>query len=280
MKKEKLGWLRVLLFITSYVIIAGVFQLIAMTVIGISFTQEHKELSEFDYTVLSFSDLLGLLLVLWIFMRFVDKKSFISLGFKIKNRFSEIGFGLLIGAVIMSFAYFILIALDEIQFQRIHFNFISIVNAILLFMLVAFIEEVLIRGYVLRNLMASFNNYIALIVSAILFTAMHANNPNINYLSLIDLFLAGIVLGASYIYTKNLWFPIALHFSWNLFQALVGFNVSGLESYSIIEFTISKNSILNGGDFGFEGSVLAIISEIIIILGICYFYEKKNFNKV
>ena len=81
--------------------------------------------------------------------------------------------------------------------------------------------------------MSSFNKYKALIISSILFSIMHGLNPNISLFSLFDLFLAGIVLDLSYINTKNLWFPIDMHLSWNLFQTLLGFNVSGQDTYLI-----------------------------------------------
>lgn len=278
MKKEKLGWLRILLFTIPYTIIITVIQFLGMTALEIPFTKENPTFSELEHSTLSFFELLGLLLILWIFMKFVDKKPMLDLGFKLKNRLPDIKLGTFWGFIIMSSAFILLNSIDEIQFQKINFNFLSLINSIILFVIVAFTEEVLIRGYVLRNLMLSFNKYIALIISSVIFALMHIANPNITYLSLLDLFLAGIVLGASYIYTKNLWFPIAMHFSWNLFQALFGFNVSGLERYSIIEFSISKKTILNGGEFGFEGSILAIIVEIITIIGIFYYYEKKSTN--
>lgn len=93
------------------------------------------------------------------------------------------------------------------------------------------------------------------------------------------MFLAGVVLGLSYIYTKNLWFPIALHLSWNLFQALLGFKVSGQDTYSIIEFEINEGNLLNGGAFGFEGSYLSIIAQTLTIVGIGIYYNRKETNQ-
>jgi hypothetical protein len=87
---------------------------------------------------------------------------------------------------------------------------------------VAVVEETLFRGYVLKNFMESFNKYAALIISSGLFSSMHYFNLDFDLFSFFSLFLAGILFGISYIYTKNLWFPIALHLSWNLFQALFG----------------------------------------------------------
>ena len=94
-----------------------------------------------------------------------------------------------------------------------------------------------------------------------------------------NIFLAGFFLGASYIFTKNLWFPIALHFSWNFFQSMFGFKVSGLDSYSIIEFTIPENNMLNGGEFGFESSLLSIIILIIGTFIIWNYFKKNNIEK-
>ena len=84
-------------------------------------------------------------------------------------------------------------------------------------------------------------------------------------------------MGVSYVFTKNLWFPVALHFSWNFFQSMFGFRVSGLDSYSIIEFSIVENNLLNGGEFGFESSILSIG---ILIMGtyLIFKYFKKSKN--
>jgi len=123
--------------------------------------------------------------------------------------------------------------------------------------------------------MISFDKYVALIISSLLFSLMHWFNPNIDLFGFIDLFLAGILLGISYVYTKNLWFPIALHFSWNLTQSFLGFNVSGQDAYSIIEFTIPENNLLNGGDFGFEGSIFSIIAQIVFIIIIVNYFNKS-----
>lgn len=105
---------------------------------------------------------------------------------------------------------------------------------------------------------------------------MHAFNPNVDWMALSIIFLAGILLGISYIYTKNLWFPIGLHFGWNFFQSLFGFNVSGEDFYSITDFSLPAKTIWNGGDFGFEGSVLAVIFQVLAITGIVFYYESKR----
>lgn len=67
-----------------------------------------------------------------------------------------------------------------------------------------------------------------------------------------------------------------MHLSWNLFQAVFGFHVSGQKTYSLIEFGITENNLLNGGKFGFEGSVLSVIAMLVTIVGIEIYYRRQK----
>ncbi|WP_035899904.1 CPBP family intramembrane glutamic endopeptidase [Leeuwenhoekiella sp. MAR_2009_132] len=279
MEREKRGWARVLLFILPYIFIAGGIQILGAYVCGIEYpSNEHTYIEQF---LLKFFEFLGTLLALWIFMKYVDKRPFVALGFSFKNRRKELLAGFLLGTLIMAFAFSFLTVLDEIIFKSIDFNRRDALVSILLFAVVAVAEEVVLRGYVLRNLMLSFNKYIALIVSSVLFAAMHGLNPNLDDMAFINLFLAGVLLGISYVYTRNLWFPIGLHFSWNLFQSYFGFNVSGQDFYSIVKFDIQDANLLNGGAFGFEGSILAVCIQIFAIVFIYKYYKcRKAINDI
>jgi CAAX protease family protein len=274
-KHSNTGWQRVISIIISFIFIVGTFQFIGLLIAEVDY-KDHSQIktSEQDL-IIAFFALLGTFFLLWLFMKYVDKEKFINLGFHIKNRFKEFNYGIAIGALIMIIGYLLLIFIDQIIFKKLIFNPKEIIVSILIYSIVAIAEEVIFRGYILRNLMISFNKYVALIISSLLFSVMHGFNPNIDLFSFFNLFLAGILLGISYVYTKNLWFPIALHFSWNFFQTLLGFNVSGQNAYSIINFTIPEKNILNGGDFGFEGSILSIISQIIFIVLILIYYNNN-----
>jgi len=269
------GWLRILLLILPYIIIVGIFQYVGALISGVDLSNPEFENTSLQELSLSFSSFIGTFLVIGLFMQFVDKEKFIDLGFKTKGKLKEFIVGIVAGLIVMGLGYYLLSSMGQLSFQSINFDMQEILISFLLFTIVAIVEETLLRGYVLRNLMYSFNKYIALIWSSILFSLMHGFNPNIDTFALIELFLAGILLGQSYIHTKNLWFPIALHFSWNFFQTHFGFNVSGQDTYSLIEFSIVENNLWNGGDFGFEGSWLSIISSIIMII-LVERYFKKN----
>ena len=109
-----------------------------------------------------------------------------------------------------------------------------------------------------------------------LFAFLHSGNPEAGLLAIINVFLAGIFLGISYVYTHNLWFAIFFHLSWNfLLGPVLGFPVSGLELPPALQVTISGNELMTGGKFGFEASVIQTALFIIAIL-LIYLYHRNQ----
>ena len=281
------GWLTAILSIIPFFIFVSFFQGIG---VGLSNVLGERGVIDFDFdkyleiedmrdflvadTIIQYFDLIGVLLLLWILMRFVDKEPFIKLGFSLKGKINDIILGMTLGLLLMAVGYTILILLGEIKFIGFNYDLKNIILLFLLFIAVSIAEETYVRGYVLKNLLKSFNPIISLIISSAIFSLLHFFNPNVNYIALTELFIAGILLGISYVYTKNLWFPIALHLSWNFFQVMFGFNVSGMDTYSLIEFEIIENNNINGGDFGFEGSYLSILFSLIMMYFLWKYYKK------
>ena len=281
------GWLTAILSIIPFFIFVSFFQGFG---VGLSNVLGKRGIIDFDFdkyleiedmrdflvadTIIQYFDLIGVLLLLWILMRFVDKEPFINLGFSLKGKVNDIILGMTLGLLLMAVGYTILILLGEIKFIEFNYDLKNIILLFLLFIAVSIAEETYVRGYVLKNLLKSFNPIISLIISSAIFSLLHFFNPNVNYIALTELFIAGILLGISYVYTKNLWFPIALHLSWNFFQVMFGFNVSGMDTYSLIEFEIIENNNINGGDFGFEGSYLSILFSLIMMYFLWKYYKK------
>ena len=281
------GWLTAILSIIPFFIFVSFFQGFG---VGLSNVLGKRGIIDFDFdkyleiedmrdflvadTIIQYFDLIGVLLLLWILMRFVDKEPFINLGFSLKGKVNDIILGMTLGLLLMAVGYTVLILLGEIKFIGFNYDLKNIILLFLLFIAVSIAEETYVRGYVLKNLLQSFNPIISLIISSAIFSLLHFFNPNVNYIALTELFIAGILLGISYVYTKNLWFPIALHLSWNFFQVMFGFNVSGMDTYSLIEFEIIENNNINGGDFGFEGSYLSILFSLIMMYFLWKYYKK------
>ncbi len=275
-KVKTQDWKNILKLIVPYFIGVGSIQLIAFAILGFDYSKL-KDLHEtpFQSLILTGFNAAGTYLLIWIFRKYVDKKSFVSLGFNKTHRSNDVALGFIFGFSIMFLAISSLLLTNQIKFVKTDLSIMDLIYTIGLFTFVAFTEELLLRGYILNNLMASFNHKTALIISAVLFSLMHAPNPSFNFIAMINLFLTGLLFGLPYLYTRSLWFPIALHFSWNLFQTLFGFNVSGKDTYSIIAIKHSIANIWNGGDFGFEASILCILFQLIAIPIVYWFFYKR-----
>ena len=273
------GWLKSLLFI-PLLVFSQIFGVLVLLLLGYDLMEiSSNVMNESVMIVIEYSGLFIVIIMIWLFMKFIDKQPLIEIGFQTQGRLKEINYGILFGLFIMAFAFVFLSTIGEIVFLSYSLDFNQILLSIALFIGVSFFEEIIFRGYMLKNLLESFNPFVALLISSLFFSLIHASNPNVTSLGLCNIFLAGIFLGVSYVFTKNLWFPIALHFSWNFFQAMFGFKVSGLDSYSIIEFMIPYNNMINGGEFGFESSILSIIVLFIGTIIIWNYFKKYGIQK-
>lgn len=273
-KRSRYQWLMGIIILIPWVIIVGTINVFISLLGNISYTPATPEKTSIEFLYIGIATLIGTIITVAIFTKWIEKRPLLDIGLRIEGKSTDIIIGLIAGALFMLTGYIILIGTGQIEYIRTTFIAKNLALSFLYYLIISLSEEILIRGYILRSFMGSFNKYIALIMATAIFTLSHFWNPNISYLGMVNIFLAGTSLGITYIYTKNLWFPIALHFSWNFFQSLFGFNVSGMNDYSMIECTIPKENILNGGAFGFEGSILATIFQLILITCLVFYHKK------
>ena len=104
------------------------------------------------------------------------------------------------------------------------------------------------------------------------------NAPGANANGVKEMVLAGMLLGASYLYTRNLCFPISLHLFWNWIQGpILGYQVSGNNfTTSMLTLRMPEENVLNGGAFGFEGSLICTVLMIVFTILIVWWGEKRE----
>ncbi len=126
---------------------------------------------------------------------------------------------------------------------------------------VAILEEILLRGIVFRITEEKWGSKIALFISGIIFGGLHLINPHVTLVSVLCIIVVGVLLGAAYMYYRNLWVPIAIHFAWNFTQnGIFGAITSGNEKTgSLLTTQMNGPEILTGGQFGPEGSIQAVL---------------------
>lgn len=283
----KYGWLRAILFLIAALIASAIFTFIGMMVLalifGLDFSAIATNARDFIKDIglpanitIAFFGFMGMLCMAWIFRRFIDGKTFKSLGFGFSEYKKNFLIGLLFGFVLIASGFVILLILGNLSISDTNFSIPLLIGYVLLFTIGSLNEEIMIRGYILTNFCDSMNKYIALIVSSLLFAIMHLANANVTVLSFVNIFLAGILLGIYYIHKRNLWFPISLHFSWNFFQGpIFGFEVSGVDVTGVIIQDIQGPDLITGGTFGFEGSIIATLLMVISIVLLHYKYQEE-----
>lgn len=119
------------------------------------------------------------------------------------------------------------------------------------------LEEWIVRGYVYRALKERWRPWVAALASSILFSFLHAANPNVSAVALVNIVLAGMVLAALVERSGSLWGAILAHGVWNFSVAcLLSVRLSGLEAFHLFDVSIRGDDLLTGGEFGPEGSLV------------------------
>ena len=211
--------------------------------------------------------------------RWLDRRPLRDFGFHFnKNWWLDFGFGLFLGAILMVFIFVVELAAGWVTITgtmtslRPGVDFWSgIIAWVFVFLFVGIYEEMLSRGYQLRNLAEGLNFkplnprlalLLAYLLSSSFFGFLHAGNPNATLVSTLNLIVAGLFLGFGYVLTGELAIPIGLHITWNFFQGNVfGFPVSGGGTpATFIAIQQGGPDLWTGGAFGPEAGLIGLIA--------------------
>ena len=286
------GFLRAIIFMPLWLITMGLVttigSVIVMTIAGVDTT--NREAMEAFYNIsfdspallaLTAFQVLGSFCALWLATKFIDRKPLMSIGLSVKDKANEMLVGLGFALAFIGGLFLLLWLLGAITITGYVGFKPGVFFVSMMLFLAAFDEELIFRGYILNSMMDSSSRWVALAGSSALFALMHAGNPSVwsNWVPMTELFAAGFILGISYTFTKNLWFPTFFHFGWNFFQGLFGFEISGInvDSWKMISHENTGNvpDIISGGAFGIEGSVITLSCTII-----CTYFIYKYYNEL
>lgn len=163
-------------------------------------------------------------------------------------------------------------------------------GAVLVQMLfVGFYEELMFRGYFLRNLAEGLTigsitpraaAIISVAVTSILFGAAHITNPGASFISTFNIVLAGFMLAFPFVMTGRLALSVGAHFAWNFVMGgIYGLPVSGMApGHSLIQVADTGPEFITGGSFGPEAGLTGILGMLIIV-ALVYGYQKKTAGK-
>jgi membrane protease YdiL (CAAX protease family) len=274
------GW-RILIFIAFYILSSRILGKVALNVFG------HPDRTTWNWWVTrGFVVILVGTIVVWIVRKYVDKKTFTSLGLRLDGLAIKdflVGLvisGLMIGTIFVVFLISGFLEISEISWNS---NGIFAVFEILLWffgigLAVGWSEELAFRGYLLQNMKDGMGLFWAVVLSCILYGLLHMSNPNSTLLSGVLIAVIGFLRIFGWLRTGQLWLSMGMHAGWDFFQgSILGFTVSGMNTESLVKHTVSGPNWITGGSFGPEAGIV-VLPIIIFGLVLMYLWTAKRKN--
>jgi uncharacterized protein len=222
--------------------------------------------------------------ILWAWLKWVEKRPFWTLGYELKNALAQYGRGFLIGALMFAGSIGILGLFGSVSFEQgdPSKQGLAAVAGVFLVLIGWIIqggaEEALIRGWVLPVIGARYKPWLGLLISSLIFALLHGLNPNLSAIALVNLALFGVFAGLYAMREGSMWGISALHSVWNWVQGnFFGFQVSGTnaEGGTLINLMETGADWLTGGEFGPEGG-LAVTIILAASIAITLFWKHKE----
>lgn len=220
------------------------------------------------------------LVCLWVLA--VERRSPIGLGFYKEKAWLELLKGGLIGFLLIGAVVGLQVLTGSIHLSYFDFSFENILNLILIlpfWFIQSGTEELLTRGWLFPVVSKHTRIWIGTAVSSLLFAILHLQNPSVNWISLLNIALFGLLACLYVLKTDNIWGISAIHAAWNCFQgSFFGLSVSGLSTaYAPMRFENGDvPEFMSGGGFGPEGSLFSSLVMGVYILYLAWdLYQKK-----
>ena len=220
--------------------------------------------------------------------RFFDLRTFRSLGFDTDGHsLPDLLIGFLIPAAQMALVYAIEVALGWTHWEGWAWETSQtsavaggLLLSLVVFILVGYQEELLSRGYQLQNLIDGSGLRWALFLSSVIFALLHLFNPGAGPEAVVGLIFAGYFLAFGWLRTGRLWLSIGLHIGWNFFEGTIfGFQVSGLDLFTLMRHSVTGPAWATGGSFGPEAGAV-MVPAYALGVGLILAYTHRRHRRV
>ncbi|SDZ93217.1 hypothetical protein SAMN05443667_101339 [Flavobacterium gillisiae] len=219
---------------------------------------------------------LPIVVCVFLWMYFYEKRPFSHLGFQKKKSVSLYFKGFLGGILMFGSVVGIMAVLHFVNWENgnpllqgkemLFPTFLLLIG----FVIQGATEEILCRGWLMPILSARYNLWVGIFLSSSLFGILHGFNQNVTMLAVFNTVLVGVFFSLFALRQGSLWGACALHSIWNWLQGnFFGFEVSGQEAGPTL-FNLKEigPDWMTGGIFGPEGGFICtfIISAAIAII--------------
>jgi len=204
-----------------------------------------------------------------LYVRLIEKRELTELS--LSNAFREFGLGFLIGFGLFASIILILWLLGLYTVNGFEFILLSLLGALFGAFVSALAQELVFRAVIYRITEEWLGTWWAVSISAILFGLIHLSSAGATIFSTLAVALqAGLILAAVYTLTHRIWMALGLHMAWDFANdGVFGVGIAGQSGESLkglFQASLKGPELLNGGKFGIEGSLIALV--IVLLAGI------------
>jgi membrane protease YdiL (CAAX protease family) len=183
----------------------------------------------------------------------------------------DIAVGLVITLIAMGLVFLVELMIGAITLAPGTLSFGTFFSDVLALLVpAAALEEFLFRVLLLSGVVILFSRlrsgrWIAVVIVAVVFGAIHLGNEGATAITAFGTGLGGLMYGIAFLATRSVWLPLGLHLGWNMWQGLFGFPISGNLLPGWFTAIPHGAEILNGGVYGPEGGLPGMVSRFVII---------------
>ncbi|MCR5201687.1 MAG: CPBP family intramembrane metalloprotease [Lachnospiraceae bacterium] len=235
------------------------------------------------YNALFLIGYIGLAIVVIIYWKGFKKRSTSHLGMTDEKMLSGSFVGILMGGL----GAFIIISFLKnsgvIRFEGIDRSSLTpvLLVALLGFIMKAFAEEILCRGFLFTACSEGYSVLNAAISSSLFYTLIHETGGKATFTTYINGFLFGLISCALVVAFDNIWGAVFFHAIWDFVSHIIfGLHVEGQSLNGAIYRFYSYDggaTVHNGGASGIEGSSMAT-AMLVLLLVIAYAILKLTGN--
>lgn len=245
----------------------------------------HMTNTDAGTTIAMYLSFIGIWILAVAYMRFTKKNRPIleAIGKKPSgNNWKNLLFGFFIGFVLNGICILAAWLHKDISLYYDSFQPLYFVLIFLAVFVQSSAEELICRGFLYQRLRRSYRHpAVALIGNSMFFAVLHLMNDGITVLSVLNIFIVGILFSFMVYYMDSIWCAMAMHTAWNFTQnILFGLPNSGIVSlYSVfrLEASTANNSFAYNVGFGIEGTLFADV--ILLLACVCIYLWGKKYGR-
>ncbi len=211
-----------------------------------------------------------------VYIKKFEKRKMSAVGIRKNGAFLEVILGAVIGAALIGATFLITAFSGAVSYKLAGFDLRILLYA-LAFLIFAFGEELLVRGFFMNVLARDMKPIAAIIISSFLYALSGFSSYNI--MGFVNTFVFGLLLGVFVFKRGSIWGAVAIRFVWSFVGAsILGTPVFGaIPVISVLLPEYNPPEILSGtSSSGFEGGLIMTAILAVAILLVLLLKTKKG----